>query len=59
MGFIRFAGSDYDGVELLSADAMIGINGVRTRPGYRGRQHGRRDLHAGLRHYAALGFRAA
>ncbi len=57
-GFIRFAGSDYDGVELLSADTMIGINGAYVRPGYRGRHAAAATLDAGLRHYAALGFPA-
>ncbi len=53
VGFIRFAGDEYDGVDLL--DGMIGINGAYVKPGYRGRHAATAILDAGLRHYAAQG----
>ena len=41
---------------LLPADWGSGVNVAYVRPGYRGPHAAAAILHAGLRHYAALGF---
>ena len=54
-GFMRFNAGDYDGVEILNAPGMVGINAAYVRPEYRGRGIAPAILDAGLAYYAEQG----
>ncbi len=54
-GFMRFNAGEYDGVEILNAPGMVGINAAYVRPEYRGRGIAPAILDAGLGYYADQG----
>jgi GNAT superfamily N-acetyltransferase len=56
VGFIRYDGTDSDGVEIVVSEAAVYITGAYVRPAYRGRKVGAALLDAALRDYAGQGF---
>lgn len=58
VGFVRFDAHDYDGVDLLAAERVVGINGAYVQLAYRGRHAATAILDAALRDYAARGYEA-
>lgn len=56
VGFLSFAsGKEFDGVDLLGSDQVIGINGAYVRPAYRGLRVAGALLDAALHAYAEQG----
>ena len=57
-GFMRFNGSEFDGVAMLESDRAAFCDGLYVRPAYRGRRAAAAMLAAAVDHYAALGLDA-